>query len=91
MRAALTEMQRIPTSGARAVEAFTVDGLELLAIPQLARDVPGAAVTFIKTGQPGWQPYNPPERHVRVYDTPSSVQPDGYADVAVLSRPAAHP
>jgi hypothetical protein len=42
MRAALTEMQRIPTSGARAVEAFTVAGLELLAIPQLARDMPGA-------------------------------------------------
>jgi len=41
MRAALTEMQRIPTSGARAVEAFTVAGLELLAIPQLARDMPG--------------------------------------------------
>jgi EPTP domain-containing protein len=41
MRAALTEMQRIPTSGARAVEAFTAAGLELLAIPQLARDMPG--------------------------------------------------
>ena len=35
------ELQRIPTSGARAVETFTVDGLELLAIPQLAMDVPG--------------------------------------------------
>ncbi len=43
MRAALTEMQRIPTSGARAVEAFTVAGLDLLAIPQLARDMPGGA------------------------------------------------
>jgi hypothetical protein len=40
---ALTELQRIPTSGARAVEAFSVDGLELLAIPQLALDVPGQA------------------------------------------------
>jgi hypothetical protein len=29
------------TSGARAVEAFTVDGLELLAVPQLAVDAPG--------------------------------------------------
>jgi hypothetical protein len=37
----LTETQRIPTSGARAVESFTVGGLELLAIPQLARDIPG--------------------------------------------------
>ena len=43
MRAALTEVQRIPTSGARAVEAFTVDGLDLLAIPQLARDIPGGS------------------------------------------------
>lgn len=38
--ATLTELQRIPTSGARAVKAFTVNGLELIAIPQLAIDVP---------------------------------------------------
>jgi hypothetical protein len=37
----ITETQRIPASGARAVEPFTVGGLDLLAIPQLARDVPG--------------------------------------------------
>src|ERR1700689_1435260 len=42
MQAALTEMQRIPTSGARAVAAFTVGGRRLLAIPQLARDAPGS-------------------------------------------------
>ncbi len=42
MRAALSEIQRIPTSGARAVAAFTVAGRELLAIPQLARDTPGS-------------------------------------------------
>lgn len=41
MPVALDEIQRIPTSGARAVEPFTVDGCELLAIPQLALDVPG--------------------------------------------------
>lgn len=40
--AALTAQQRIRTSGARAVEYFTVSGLQLLAIPQLAVDVPGA-------------------------------------------------
>ena len=39
--ARLTEWSRIPTSGARAVEPFEVDGLSLLAIPQLAYDVPG--------------------------------------------------
>jgi hypothetical protein len=37
----LTELQRIPTSGARAVEAFALDGRQLLAIPQLALDIPG--------------------------------------------------
>lgn len=42
MRVALTEMQRIPTSGARAVAAFTLAGRQLLAIPQLARDRPGS-------------------------------------------------
>ncbi len=42
----VTERQRIPTSGARAVERFDVDGLELLAIPQLALDVPGQAAAM---------------------------------------------
>jgi hypothetical protein len=41
MGAVLTELQRIPTSGARAVETFAVGGHELLAVPQLAVDVPG--------------------------------------------------
>jgi hypothetical protein len=39
MALSLTELQRIPTSGARAVEPVAVDGMELLAIPQLAYDV----------------------------------------------------
>jgi hypothetical protein len=39
--ASLTAQQRIPTSGARAVEYFRVSGLELLAIPQMAMDVAG--------------------------------------------------
>jgi hypothetical protein len=37
----LTETQRIATSGARAVEPVPVAGLDLLAIPQLAKDAPG--------------------------------------------------
>jgi len=41
MAVTLSEVQRIPASGARAVEAISVDGLELLAIPQLALDIPG--------------------------------------------------
>ena len=43
MSVRLREVQRIPTSGARAAEALTVDGLTLVAIPQLATDLPGPA------------------------------------------------
>lgn len=38
----LTEFARVRTSGARAVEPFQLDGLSLLAVPQLAVDVPGS-------------------------------------------------
>jgi hypothetical protein len=41
MPVTLTEVQRIPTSGARAVEPVRAGGHDLLAVPQLARDVPG--------------------------------------------------
>lgn len=37
----LTTLQQLPTSGARAVEVFTTDEGTFLAVPQLARDVPG--------------------------------------------------
>ncbi len=40
MQVSLAERQRIPTSGARAVEPISVGGVELLAIPQLAYDIP---------------------------------------------------
>ena len=40
-RRRLVEWCRIPTAGARAVEPFELDGRSLLAIPQLAFDVPG--------------------------------------------------
>jgi EPTP domain-containing protein len=36
----LTEHQRLPTSGARAVAPFTVANVQYLAVPQLARDMP---------------------------------------------------
>ncbi len=36
----LHEVQRLPTSGARAVEPFAIDGVQFLAVPQLAMDVP---------------------------------------------------
>ncbi|WP_210583260.1 hypothetical protein [Streptomyces sp. GESEQ-35] len=41
MNTYLNLIQTIPASGARAAEAFRVGDLELLAIPQLAYDIPG--------------------------------------------------
>ncbi|ONI79083.1 hypothetical protein BWI15_00095 [Kribbella sp. ALI-6-A] len=41
MKVTITELQRIATNGARAVELIELDGLRLLAIPQLAKDIPG--------------------------------------------------
>jgi EPTP domain len=41
MNVELIERQRIATSGARAVEPIEIDGVQLLAIPQLAYDVEG--------------------------------------------------
>lgn len=41
--ASLREFQRLPTSGARAVAQTVIEGRRLLAIPQLAEDIPGAA------------------------------------------------
>lgn len=38
----LTEFAALPASGARAVEPFELDGVHLLAIPQLAYDSPGS-------------------------------------------------
>jgi hypothetical protein len=40
-RGLLLEIGRLPTSGARACELFRMDGRLLLAVPQLAYDVPG--------------------------------------------------
>ncbi len=37
----ITELQRIPTTGARAVEPFRLRGEQWLAVPQLAADAPG--------------------------------------------------
>lgn len=55
----------------------------------LATDVHGAAIGFIRDGDPGWPRYAVPERAVRVFDTPSSVQPDAFADVGSLRETAA--
>ena len=37
----LTEHQRLATSGARGVTYYTIGSVSYLAIPQLARDIPG--------------------------------------------------
>ncbi len=44
MTMVVTEVQRVATSGARAVESFRAGGLDLIAIPQLAVDVAGGPV-----------------------------------------------
>jgi len=41
MPVTLSEVQRIPTWGARAVEPVRVGGHDLIAVPQLAKDIPG--------------------------------------------------
>lgn len=40
---ALREIQRLPTSAARAMEPFTIDGVQYLAVAQLSVDIPGTA------------------------------------------------
>ncbi len=49
----------------------------------VADDLHSAAVSFIHGDDPGWPAYDE-ARDVRVFDVPSSVIPDGYADVTPL-------
>ncbi len=64
----LREHASIPTSGARAVEPFELDGMRLLAIPQLAYDVPGTPadmnggdsdtdLLLLRRGTHGYEPW----------------------------------
>lgn len=64
----LTEIQSIATSGARGVEPFDLDGMHLLAIPQLAYDMPGTPadmnggdsdtdLLLLKRGERGYEPF----------------------------------
>ena len=50
----------------------------------LADDVHSSAVSFIATGDPGWPEWNEAARAVRVYDLPTTVVADGYADARAL-------
>ena len=50
----------------------------------LADDVHGAAVRFIRTGDPGWPRWSPEHGEARVYDDPSIVMQHAFADVYPL-------
>jgi hypothetical protein len=63
----LTELQRFPTSGARAVATFVLEGVRWLAVPQLAADAAGApeginggssdtTVPLFRDGPQGFEP-----------------------------------
>lgn len=55
----------------------------------LAHDVHGAAVAFVRTGQPGWMPWDAGDHQIRVFDLPSADIRDGYHDVRSLQTVAA--
>jgi len=50
----------------------------------LASELHSAAVGFIVRGAPGWPQWSEPERLTRVFDTPCTVEGDGYADIRAL-------
>ncbi len=49
-----------------------------------ADEVHAEAVAFVTTGDPGWPAYSEQTGFTRVFDVPSSVIPDGYANVRPL-------
>jgi para-nitrobenzyl esterase len=50
----------------------------------LADEMHGAWVNFIKTGVPGWAPYLPQSRTVKVFDVPSTIEMDPYRERRVM-------
>ncbi|WP_243062491.1 carboxylesterase/lipase family protein [Humibacter sp. RRB41] len=50
----------------------------------LADDIHGAAVRFVRDSDPGWPRYAAERGETRVFDTPSTVVLDGYAEVRPL-------
>lgn len=62
-----------------------VDALAGANPPQaLADDVHGAAVAFIRSGDPGWAAFDAGSRTAFVFDTPSHLEQGAYADAASL-------
>ena len=50
----------------------------------LADELHRAAVDFVVEADPGWPSWSEPQRPTRVFDTPSTVESDGYADTRAL-------
>jgi len=50
----------------------------------LADDVHAGAVEFVKTGNPGWPRWTPSAGQTKLFDVPSSVIRNGYAEVKAL-------
>jgi len=75
---------------------FWFDHLDADGVAAIAGDAPpldlaaqlhGAAVAFVRDGDPGWPAWDAAGRRARVFDVPASVPPvedDAYADVAPL-------
>ena len=51
----------------------------------IADELHCAAVDFITTDKPGWPRYDEPGNPVQIFDTPSAIRPDGYAQVRTLA------
>ena len=69
-------------------DCLDLDRVGALAGPRppqaLADELHRAAVEFVVRGEPGWPRWSEPARLTRVFDTPSSVEGDGYSDVRAL-------
>ncbi|MGA7206026.1 MAG: carboxylesterase family protein [Specibacter sp.] len=50
----------------------------------IADELHASSVAFIAMGEPGWPAYDDADRAVRVYDLPTRVVADGYADTRAL-------
>ena len=51
----------------------------------IADELHCVAVDFITAGKPGWSRYDEPGNPIQIFDTPSAVRPDGYAQVRALA------
>ncbi|WP_404388640.1 carboxylesterase/lipase family protein [Humibacillus xanthopallidus] len=69
-------------------DCLGLDRVAALAGPRppqgLADDLHRAAVEFVVRGVPGWPHWSEPARLTWVFDTPGSVEGDGYSDVRAL-------